>query len=182
MEDGFHFTVSGANNFTVNAVNDFTFCREAKYFTYLSPNRGILFFSTESYIIEAIRFGAEGLIMDKVHFTIHRKLKVSCAVLSENIYINGIKAGKLKNQIYSGKPIRLKEEDLKGVLNLNKALVPDEDFEVVTYNKNVKPGTAKVTLRGIGAFGGVRVLPFKIAPKQGDYRGAYIDGEWKTGS
>ncbi len=110
------------------------------------------------------------------------KMTVSYRYIKADIHLKKAKAGKLKNQIYSGKPIRLEEEDLKGVLNLNKALVPDEDFEVVTYNKNVKPGTAKVTLRGIGAFGGVRVLPFKIAPKQGDYRGAYIDGEWKTGS
>ncbi len=37
-------------------------------------------------------------------------------------------------------------------------LVPGTDFEIVNYSNNIKKGTASVTLRGLGSYGGTRVI------------------------
>ena len=87
-------------------------------------------------------------------------------------------------QTYTGKAIRLKTADLTGILYVgNKKsptyLVPGTDFVVLSYSNNTKAGTAKVTLKGMGNYGGTRTLTFKIKQKKGDYKGSLVDGEWK---
>ncbi|MCR5303784.1 MAG: Ig-like domain-containing protein, partial [Lachnospiraceae bacterium] len=65
---------------------------------------------------------------------------------------------------YTGSAVELTEEDLTGMLGHKEKdkLVPGTDFEVVVYQKNVKPGTAKAILRGLGQFGGSKTITFKI--------------------
>ncbi|MCR5508931.1 MAG: Ig-like domain-containing protein [Lachnospiraceae bacterium] len=74
---------------------------------------------------------------------------------------------------YSGNPVYLKENDFKkdGVslvtIKEGKAKLPLEygkDFEIVegTYKSNVKAGTAKVTVRGLGEYAGIQTLKFKV--------------------
>lgn len=45
-------------------------------------------------------------------------------------------------------------------------LEPGRDFIVESYEKNTKTGTAKVTLKGIGNWGGTKTLSFRIKPKK----------------
>ena len=77
---------------------------------------------------------------------------------------------------YTGEAITLEDvymndpDNFPITVTLNgQTLVFDQDYEVVpgTYRKNVKKGTAKVTIRGIGdnGYGGVKVISFKISPK-----------------
>ena len=54
------------------------------------------------------------------------------------------------------------------------------------YDKNIKKGTAKVTLKGIDngetVYGGLKTVTFKIVQKKGTWKNGgktLIDGEWK---
>ncbi len=65
--------------------------------------------------------------------------------------------------------MRLTATELKNLLYITDKntkertyLVPGVDFEVVKYADNVKAGTASVTLRGLGKYGGSRVVKYKI--------------------
>ena len=40
-----------------------------------------------------------------------------------------------------------------------------EDYEIVGYSKNTEKGTAKVTFRGLGNYGGFKTQTFKIKAK-----------------
>ena len=100
--------------------------------------------------------------------------------------LSKLKANKLPAKAYAGagSSVELTREDLTGILyagtKTNPAyLEPGKDFEVVSYTNNKKTGTAKVTLRGIGAYGASKTLSFKIVAKKGNYKGALTDGTWK---
>ena len=77
---------------------------------------------------------------------------------------------------YNGKSVTLNvvadEEtglhDLSGkILYKGKALEYGVDYEIVpgTYKNNNKAGTAKVTIRGLGDFGGEKVISFKLTKR-----------------
>lgn len=70
---------------------------------------------------------------------------------------------KIKDQIYTGKPVILNKEDI-GII-LNNIDLSQDDFEIIRYTKNIKKGTATVTLKGIGAYGGYKTASFKIVSK-----------------
>ena len=89
----------------------------------------------------------------------------------------------LASKTYTGREVRLTNADLTGILYTGSKsspvyLTPGTDFKVVSYTNNTKTGTAKVTIQGIGAYGGTRTLSFKIIAKKGDYKGALVGGEW----
>ena len=82
-------------------------------------------------------------------------------------------AGKIDDQIYTGKAIKLSNADLAGVLRSGSTvLVPGKDFRVRSYSNNIKKGTAKVTLQGIGAYAGNKTVTLKIVVKPVDYKGS----------
>ncbi len=70
---------------------------------------------------------------------------------------------------YTGEPITLDEfEQCPLTVTLNgKTLTYGKDFVAVpgTYKNNTKKGTAKVTICGIGEYGGQKVVSFKITAK-----------------
>lgn len=66
-------------------------------------------------------------------------------------------------QTYTGKAITLKESDL--TVTINKVALGEEDFEIASYAGNVAKGTAKVTIRGTGNYGGTKTATFKINSK-----------------
>lgn len=78
----------------------------------------------------------------------------------------------ISDQIYTGTPVTFdlkKEEDRAAFMasitredGQTVALIPGQDFEVVSYSKNTACGTAKMVLRGIGTYGGSRTVKFKI--------------------
>ncbi len=89
-------------------------------------------------------------------------------------------SGKLPSQQYTGKKVTLPSSSFQNILYVKGvALVPGKDFEVASYSGNIKKGTAKVTIRGIGDYAGMKTLKFKIVAKQGSYKGSLQDGEWK---
>lgn len=102
-------------------------------------------------------------------------------VLSENyrIVLKKLSSVKVNNiqKLYTGKEIMLSEEDFideKGLSRIaigsgknKKELLPGRDFEIVdgTYANNINKGTATVEIRGIGTYGGVIKIKFKITAK-----------------
>lgn len=44
--------------------------------------------------------------------------------------------------------------------------IKDDCYKIIEYKNNVKAGTAKVTLQGIGAYGGTKTYSFKISKKK----------------
>nr|MCR5406085.1 hypothetical protein [Lachnospiraceae bacterium] len=87
---------------------------------------------------------------------------------------------RIANQTYTGKEIYISDDVLNKILFAGDTpLIKDKDFEVVSYEKNIRKGTAKINLKGIKAYGGTRTLTFKITAKKGDYKGTLKGGEWK---
>ncbi len=94
------------------------------------------------------------------------------------------KANRIGDQPYTGNPVKLSANDLKDILYAGKKssktyLVPGRDFVAAGYSNNVKKGSAKVTVQGIGAYAGTKTITFKIVQKKVDYKGALIGGEWQ---
>ncbi|MCR5789057.1 MAG: hypothetical protein K6G83_04135, partial [Lachnospiraceae bacterium] len=106
---------------------------------------------------------------------------VSFRYYKSNVSLGKAKvSGKLPAQQYTGKKVTLPLESFKNILYVNgTALVPGKDFEVASYSGNIKKGTAKVTLRGLGDYAGMKTLRFKITAKQGSYQGVLQGGEWR---
>ena len=60
------------------------------------------------------------------------------------------------------------KEITKAQLKVNKVatdLKYGEDYEIVGYEKNINKGTAKVTFKGVGNYGGEKTVTFKIVQK-----------------
>lgn len=73
---------------------------------------------------------------------------------------------------YLGRPVELSAEDIKASFKIDAKtkhdLVPNVDFEIVpgSYVNNAKKGSAKVTIRGLGNYGGTKTISFKINAKK----------------
>ena len=67
-------------------------------------------------------------------------------------------------QSYTGEPIELTKRSIHIRMDGASQELKSGDFEIVpgTYQKNLKKGTAKVIVRGIGAYGGEKQISFKI--------------------
>ena len=74
---------------------------------------------------------------------------------------------KITNQEYTGSPVTIDEGDITSIKLGKKVqeLVFGTDYEIVSYSNNINKGTAKVTFRGIGEFGGVKTVSFKIGQR-----------------
>ena len=100
--------------------------------------------------------------------------------------IGKAKAKTISSQAYTGNAVKLSKADLTNIVYTGSKgsenyLKPGTDFVVVSsgYSNNVKKGTAKVTIRGIGAYAGTKTLSFKIEQRQVDYKGALVGDAWK---
>lgn len=69
-------------------------------------------------------------------------------------------------QIYTGREITLDEEDITVKIGKD-TLKFNTDYEIVetSYVGNIKKGTAKVTIRGKGSYGGMKTVKFRITAK-----------------
>ncbi|MBQ9867027.1 MAG: hypothetical protein IJM34_08405, partial [Lachnospiraceae bacterium] len=65
---------------------------------------------------------------------------------------------------YSGNAITLAKEEISVICDGVK--LGSDDFEIISYSSNIKPGTAKVTVRGRGNYGGEKSFGFKIVKRQ----------------
>ncbi|MCR5508831.1 MAG: hypothetical protein K6F34_09095, partial [Lachnospiraceae bacterium] len=66
---------------------------------------------------------------------------------------------------YTGEPVTVSNEDITFTVPAGQ---PDIEFEILehTYKNNIKKGTASVTVKGTGSYGGVKTITFKIGQKR----------------
>lgn len=73
-------------------------------------------------------------------------------------------------QEYTGKEIELSADDIHVYASKSDSKkgieIAEPCYEILSYSNNIKAGTAKVTLRGTGDYGGTRVCTFKITKKK----------------
>lgn len=72
----------------------------------------------------------------------------------------------VKPQAYTGKAVTLDSDDITVMID-GKELTLGEGYEIVegTYINNIKKGTASVSIRGLGEYGGTKTVKFKIASR-----------------
>ena len=72
---------------------------------------------------------------------------------------------KIIPQIYTGKEIKLNKDAI--TVKIGQFYLSDLDYEIVegSYKNNIKKGTASVTIRGVGNYGGSKTVKFTIKPK-----------------
>ncbi len=69
----------------------------------------------------------------------------------------------IEPQIYTGKAVTPGKDQI--TVQLNGGTLKATDYEIIGYNNNISKGTATVTLRGNGSFGGTIKAKFKIKQK-----------------
>ena len=74
--------------------------------------------------------------------------------------ISSVKAAKIANQHYTGVDICPEVVLTTGGKN-SKSLLRGRDY-TVAYSNNLKKGTGKITITGIGEYGGTKTVTFKI--------------------
>lgn len=90
---------------------------------------------------------------------------------SYRIYENSISKLRIKidTQEYTGKEITLSADDIHvyatSADEKKKNELTESCYEIIEYKNNIKAGTAKVTLRGTGKYGGIKTYSFKIQKK-----------------
>ncbi|MBQ7557185.1 MAG: hypothetical protein IJT00_03890, partial [Lachnospiraceae bacterium] len=94
-------------------------------------------------------------------------VSASFRVIEKDQQIGRLKAERVSDRIYTGEKVTLTEKDLRTLLftgekNNSEYLAPGTDFEVAAYSNNMNTGTARVTLRGLGKYGGTKIITFKI--------------------
>ncbi|MBO4375252.1 MAG: hypothetical protein J5829_09120 [Lachnospiraceae bacterium] len=110
-------------------------------------------------------------------------IKVTCRYTKDAASdIDKTKAMKsLPGRDYTGNAVRLSNADLTDILYAGSKdspdyLVPGKDFRITGYSNNIKTGTAKVTLQGLGYYAGTKTLTFKIVKRKIDYKGVVGGG------
>lgn len=71
---------------------------------------------------------------------------------------------KIPAQIYTGKEIKLDKNVISVTCGKQKLL--NTDYEITGYQNNIAKGTAKVTIKGMGNYGGTKTVTFKIQSKK----------------
>lgn len=84
----------------------------------------------------------------------------SFRILAKGMSISKASAKVDTKVYYTGEEIELTEKDL--TVKLGGTTLTENDFEIVGYSNNIKKGTAKVTIRGKGKYGGTKQVSFKI--------------------
>lgn len=70
----------------------------------------------------------------------------------------------IASQVYTGRAIKPGKDAIKVKVGSDQ-LTFGEDYEIVSYDNNVRKGTASVTIKGIGNYGGTRKASFKITSR-----------------
>lgn len=70
---------------------------------------------------------------------------------------------KINAQYFTGREVCLDKSQM--IVTLNKRILSDQDYEIISYNNNINKGTAKVTIRGVGRYGGEKTGSFRILSK-----------------
>lgn len=75
---------------------------------------------------------------------------------------SNIQVKKIPNQVYLGENVVLTKDDIILTNTKTKEQLKPEEFEIINHSNNHKVGTAKVTIKGVGEYGGTRTIKFKI--------------------
>lgn len=70
---------------------------------------------------------------------------------------------KVESQIYTGSQIEPGKEDI--IIKIGKTTLSSLDYEIIGYSNNIKKGNAKLTIKGVGNYGGTKTVTFKIKSK-----------------
>lgn len=70
---------------------------------------------------------------------------------------------KVQAQTYTGTAIEPGKDEM--TVKIGKVILTEDDYEIVSYSNNINKGTAKMTIRGIGNYGGIKTVTFKIQGK-----------------
>ncbi|MDE7183977.1 MAG: type I pullulanase, partial [Lachnospiraceae bacterium] len=68
------------------------------------------------------------------------------------------------DQRYTGKAVKPDQSAVTTITLNGKALEPNE-YEIIGWSNNIKKGTAKMTIHGLGEYGGTKTVRFKIIAK-----------------
>lgn len=69
----------------------------------------------------------------------------------------------VKPQTYTGSEIQPGTDQI--TVKVGGQILSTGDYEIVGYTNNIKKGTAKVTIRGVGNYGGAKIVNFRITQK-----------------
>ena len=71
-------------------------------------------------------------------------------------------------QQYTGEAIKPEAADIKVIIKVNGQIrtLKNSEYEIVGYTNNVKKGTAKITIHGLGEYGGMKTGTFKITARK----------------
>ena len=67
-------------------------------------------------------------------------------------------------QTYAGKAIEPGTDEI--VVKMGKTVLTTDDYEITSYSNNVKKGTAMLTIKGKGNYGGTKTVKFTIQAKK----------------
>lgn len=75
---------------------------------------------------------------------------------------------KISDRLYTGRKVTITKEDIAYIRMGKEDLVYGDDYliEPDSYVNNVNTGTAKVTIKGIGNYGGTKVVTFRIVKRK----------------
>jgi uncharacterized repeat protein (TIGR02543 family) len=83
-----------------------------------------------------------------------------------NASVAALKTGTLKNGVsYNGR-LQYIDKESNFTVKIGKTELLPTDYDIVEYTNNINKGTAKVTLRGRGNYGGTKTITFKINAKK----------------
>lgn len=81
----------------------------------------------------------------------------------------------IADQLYTGKAVTFDTDQVEDAMQFTARytdsdgtvheLKPGQDFEIVSYQNNIKAGTAKAVLQGIGSYTGTKTVTFKITKR-----------------
>lgn len=74
--------------------------------------------------------------------------------------------GKVPDQLYTGSAVKPGKDKI--TLTVGGTTLKEDDYEIVSYSNNIKPGTAKITVRGKGKYGGEKTISFKIVRRSAE--------------
>ncbi|MBQ6478071.1 MAG: S8 family serine peptidase [Erysipelotrichaceae bacterium] len=78
---------------------------------------------------------------------------------------------KILKQFYTGKPVEVSKDDI--TVKVGKDILNASDYQIISYENNVNKGTAKLTIKGVGNYGGTKTVSFKIVQK------SFLNAIWR---
>lgn len=94
-------------------------------------------------------------------------LETTFKVIRKQQFIGSAKVS-IPDQTYTGEYIKIQKKDITISVQKGKEtiLLTPNDYEIIGYTNNLSKGTATITLKGVGAYGGIKKVSFKIISKE----------------